>query len=80
MSMKFLKTKSPKEAPVVAPSLADRIKSARAEAEAFIDLKVAELKNSPDGAILPLGVLRQQVTRHSRCACAVVLNLLEPKT
>jgi hypothetical protein len=63
----------------VAPSLADRIKAARAEAEAFIDQKVAELK-AGDGALLPIGVLRQQVTRHSRCACAVVLKLLEPKT
>jgi hypothetical protein len=71
--MKLLR-KQPKEAPAVAPSLADRIKSARAEAEAFIDAKTQELKNSPDGALLPYGVLRQQITRHSRCACAVALK------
>jgi hypothetical protein len=66
--------------PIAALSLADRIKAARDEAEAFIDLKVAELKASPEGATLPVGVLRQQVTRHSKCACAVVLRHLESKS
>jgi hypothetical protein len=77
--MKLLRTKPPKEAPVAAPSLADRIKAARAEATAFIDAETQKIKNSPDGASLPFGVLRQMITRHSRCACAVALNLLEPK-
>jgi hypothetical protein len=77
--MKFLKTKQ--KDPVQSGSdLASRIKAARLEAENFIDLKVAELKASPDGATLPIGVLRQQVTRHSKCPCAVVLKHLEPKT
>ena len=69
----------PKEAPVVGPSLADRIRAARDEANAFIDTKTAELKASPDGKLLPIGVLRQMVTRGDRCACAVALNILEPK-
>jgi hypothetical protein len=79
--MKLLKTKQPVKDPVQSGSdLASRIKSARDEAEAFIDAKTQELKNSPDGALLPYGVLRQQITRHSKCACAAALNLLEPKT
>jgi hypothetical protein len=79
--MRLLKTKQPQKDPAQSGSdLAERIKSARAEAEAFIDAKTQELKNSPDGQILPVGVLRQMITRHSGCACAVALNLLEPKT
>jgi hypothetical protein len=79
--MKLLKKATPQKDPVQSGSdLAQRIKSARDEAEAFIDAKTQELKNSPDGALLPIGVLRQQITRHSRCACAVALNLLEPKS
>jgi hypothetical protein len=73
-----LKTKQkPVEAPEV--SLAERLKQARAEAAAFIDAKTAELKASPDGKLLPIGVLRQMITRGDRCACAVALNILEPK-
>jgi hypothetical protein len=60
-----------------ATSLADRIKQARAEADAFIDAKTAELKATPDGALLPIGVLRQMITRGDRCACAVALSILE---
>jgi hypothetical protein len=79
--IKFRKRATSQKDPVQSGSdLASRIKSARAEAEAFIDAKTQELKNSPDGALLPIGILRQQITRHSGCACAVVLDLLEPKT
>jgi len=67
-----------KQKPVEAPevSLAERLKQARAEADAFIDAKTAELKASPDGKLLPIGVLRQMITRGERCACVVALALL----
>jgi hypothetical protein len=65
------------EAPVAALPLAEKLKQARAEADAFIDQKTAELKSTPDGALLPIGVLRQMITKHSRCACAVALSILE---
>jgi len=76
--MKFKTKQTPVEAPEV--SLAERLKQARAEADAFIDAKTAELKASPDGKLLPIGVLRQMITRGERCACAVALSIiLEPK-
>ena len=74
--MNKLKAKQPTEAPVVAPSLASRIRAARDEANALIDAKTAELKADPDGALLPIGVLRQMITRGDRCSCAVSLALL----
>jgi hypothetical protein len=74
-----LKTKSQPQPEVSAEaSLADRIKQAMAEADAFIDLKTAELKASPEGALIPIGVLRQMITKHSRCSCKAALALLEP--
>jgi hypothetical protein len=77
--MKLLKAKQPKQeaSPVVALPLAESLKQAQAEASAFIDAKTAELKATPDGALLPIGVLRQMITKHSRCACAVALSILE---
>jgi hypothetical protein len=57
--------------------LQDRIKKARAEAEAFIDLKTAELKATQGGATMPIGVCRQMITRHDSCQCRVALALLE---
>lgn len=73
--MKLLKKQKPAEAATV--SLAEKLKQAQAEASAFIDAKTAELKATPDGALLPIGVLRQMITRGERCACAVALSLLE---
>jgi hypothetical protein len=75
MTVKLLKKQAkPVEAPTV--SLAEKLKQARAEAEAFIDLKTAELKATPDAALLPIGVLRQMITRHDRCSCSAALALL----
>lgn len=58
-------------------SLADRIKQARAEAEAFIDLKTAELKATQGGATMPIGVCRHMITRGDSCQCRAALRLLE---
>jgi hypothetical protein len=77
--LKLLKTKLKEEA-AAEVSLAERLKQAVAEADAFIDLKTAELKASPEGQLIPIGVLRQMITKHSRCACRAALALLsEPK-
>lgn len=58
-------------------SLPDRFRKAMAEAEAFIDLKTAELKASPDGELLPIGILRQIITKNIHCACAAALQIIE---
>ena len=58
-----------------AETLAERIEKVRAEADAFIDAKAAELKAEFDS--IPVGALRVQLTRGSGCACAVVKRLLE---
>jgi len=59
-------------------ALADQIKGARASAEAFIDRKAAELKQSQAGATLPLAWLRQQIMR-GNCACAAALAVMDKK-
>jgi hypothetical protein len=58
-------------------TLAERLKRAMEDANAFIDQKTAELKASPDGALLPFGVLRQMITKHVRCSCKVALALID---
>ena len=78
--MLLKKTKQrPKEAPAVGPSLAERLKQARAEAEAFIKAKVDELKASEEGRALPRDWLRSDLRkRHGGpCHCRCALSLLE---
>ena len=58
-----------------AETLAERIEKVRADAEAYIDARAAELKAEFDS--IPLGALRAQLTRGNGCACAVVERLLE---
>lgn len=58
--------------------LADRVAQICAEAEAFIDAKAQELKNSADGRSQPLESLRQMITARDRCACQTVLRLSKP--
>jgi hypothetical protein len=76
------KTKSAPR-PVVGPErgrpLAERLEQARAEALAFIEAKVAELKATPEGAPLPIDWLRQDLRRRhgGSCDCKCVLSLLE---
>jgi hypothetical protein len=77
--VKLLKKQKPAEAPEVKGALAEQIRAAREAAEAFIDGKVDEIKNGrpEDGAGLPRNMLRQMITRHDRCSCAVAVSLLE---
>jgi len=58
-----------------AETLAERIEKVRAEADAFIDAKAAELKAEFES--IPLGALRIQLTRGIACSCAVAKRLLE---
>jgi hypothetical protein len=77
--MKLLKKQPQKEASSDA-SLADRIKQARNEAAEFVERKVQELKNSPEGQSLPIEWLRQNLratTRAGGCSCKAALVLLE---
>jgi hypothetical protein len=77
--MKLLKKQPQKEASSDA-SLADRSKQARNEAAEFVERKVQELKNSPEGQSLPIEWLRQNLratTRAGGCSCKAALVLLE---
>jgi hypothetical protein len=68
-----------KELPV-APSLAEQIRLCRADAEAFVETKVMELKNSPSGSALPIDSLRMMLTKRDDCSCRVATRLLEEKS
>ena len=79
--MRLLKTKQPKEEVSAETSLAERLKQASAEAEAFIESKVAELKASPEGQLLPIDWLRNDLRNRTggSCNCRCVLKILEQK-
>jgi hypothetical protein len=57
-------------------ALIDRITEIRAEADAWIDSRAAELKKQHEG--LPIQVLRNLLTnRAGGCQCQAVHNILE---
>ena len=59
-----------------APSLPDRIKALRADADAFLDEKASELSLTTPG--VPLQVLRNLITNRAYgCQCLAVLNNTE---
>jgi hypothetical protein len=63
-------------------SLADRIRATCAEAEAYVEQRVRELKARPEGQSLPLDWLRQNayaVAKARGCHCRCALSLLEDK-
>lgn len=60
---------------IAQPTLAERIEQTRAECEAFIDKKVAELK-ATDGKKLPVDVIRLTLVGPYRCACHAAEKLL----
>ena len=58
------------------PSLADRIKQIRADADAFLDEKAKALSEKTPG--VPLQVLRNMLTnRVYGCLCRAVLNNID---
>ena len=67
--------------PEPSPTLAEKIKAARAEALEFIEAKVRELKAAPDGRQLPIEWIRQNLyaVNHVKCDCKLALKLLEEK-
>lgn len=86
--MKLLKKSQPQQEtpPAFQPkgSLPDRIRAAVAEAEAFVESKVQELKASPEGATLPIDWLRHNIyatarARGCHCRCALALIDQEKK-
>lgn len=72
--MKLLKTK-PEASPEV--SLAERIKEARAAADAYIQGLAQKIKD--EGNPVPIGVIRQMIDKNSRCHCLVALGLMKDK-
>lgn len=81
--MKLLKSKQqPQRTPIAGSSLADRIRQARREAEAFVESKVRELKASEEGSGLPIDWLRQNLKARNggNCSCRVALSLLAGDT
>jgi hypothetical protein len=83
MSMARFKTQpKPQEAAVVRPSLAEQIRAAQAAATEFVERKVQEIKDSPEGELLPIEWLRLNIratTRANGCACKAALALLDEK-
>ena len=58
------------------PSLADRIAAFRAELDAFIDAKAAEIKVQSES--VPVQVIRNMLTtRFFGCQCQAALNIIE---
>jgi hypothetical protein len=77
--VKLLKKQPQKEASSDA-SLADRIKETCSLAEKYIESRVAELKASPEGELLPVAWLASNIratTRAGDCHCKCALALLE---
>jgi hypothetical protein len=82
MAMKLLRTKSPKEAPVVAPSLADKILAGRHAAETYVESRIDQLKASESGRALPRDWLKLNTYAVNRadktvCHCRCALQLIE---
>jgi hypothetical protein len=59
--------------------LAEEIRLCKAEAQAYVESKVMELKNSPSGSALPIDSLRLMLTKRDDCSCRVATRLLENK-
>ena len=73
--------KTAKALPTPEPSqtLADKINQARQEARDFIEAKVRELKAAPDGQLLPIDWIRQNLyaVNHVKCECKLAQKLIE---
>ncbi|RZM98715.1 hypothetical protein CWO91_36825 [Bradyrhizobium genosp. SA-3] len=59
----------------VAKSVEERIREAMADANAYIDKRAAEVAKTCPG--VPLGSIRNSITRGIRCACAAALLIAE---
>jgi hypothetical protein len=75
-----LKAKQPQSAPDKGRSLADQLRAAQAAAEEFIQKEVQRIKDSPEGASLPIAWLASNIratTRAGGCHCKCALALLD---
>jgi hypothetical protein len=73
-----LKAKQPQKEASAEVSLAEKIKNICAEAEAYVDVHVDQLKASEDGKLLPRDWLKLDVQlKHGRCFCKCALALLD---
>jgi hypothetical protein len=80
--MKLLKTKQPKEAPVVGLSLADRIRETCAAAGRVVEDEAQRIKALPEGQQLPLDWIRMNIralARAGACNCKCALSILEER-
>jgi hypothetical protein len=58
-------------------TLAADIERLRSDLISFFEERVATLKQSRDGANLPIEALRHQLTRGDTCLCRVIRRLLD---
>jgi len=58
------------------PPLDERIANIRADIDAFIDARVAEIRKTPAGKELPDTVVRRSLTHGIGCQCAAYLNII----
>jgi hypothetical protein len=76
MINKLMKKSQPQAAPVVGPSLADRIKDTCAAAEAYVE--TIALREKAEAPTIPLDWHRMNLhMMHGRCPCRCALKLLE---
>lgn len=78
--MRIKTQRRPQSAPDKGRSLADQIRAAQAAAAEFVERKVQEIKDSPEGESLPIEWLRQNLratTRAGGCSCKAALVLLD---
>ena len=65
-----------KKQPAPEPTLKEQIEAIRAEAEALVERRVAELKKIAPN--VPIEVIKQQVTgRDLGCSCRTLIRLME---
>jgi hypothetical protein len=80
MLRKTTKPRAPEPAPAASPSLKEQIIAAQVAATEFVERKVQEIKDSPEGELLPIDWLRLNIratTRAGGCACKAALSLLD---
>ena len=79
--MRLIKKSQPQPEASPEVSLAERIEQIRAEALAFVEMKVQELKASPEGKPLPIDWLRNDLRSRTggSCNCRCALKIMEQK-
>jgi hypothetical protein len=55
--------------------LAAKLRAAREAADAYLDARAAEIAKQSPG--VPVGIIRQTISRGGNCPCSYALNLLD---